>query len=142
MSGTRRISILGSTGSIGRNTLDIISRHPGAFEVVALAYRSDWETIANQAKLFKPAFVAIYKEESASRARDLLKGSGIEVFDGDDGILEAASTDRPTRRPSSQPESSSPKKRSAPVLVSSPWTVSTLPCSRPSWGRIAEPCAR
>ena len=90
----RRISILGSTGSIGRNTLDIISRQPGAFEVVALASRSDWETIANQAKLFKPAFVAIYKEESASRARDLLKGSGIEVFDGVDGILEAASTDK------------------------------------------------
>jgi 1-deoxy-D-xylulose-5-phosphate reductoisomerase len=38
--------------------------------------------------------VAIYKEESASRARDQLKGSGIEVFDGVDGILEAAATDR------------------------------------------------
>lgn len=94
MSGVRRISILGSTGSIGRNTLDIISRHPGVFEVAALASRSDWETIANQAKRFQPAFVAIYEEEAGSRVRDLLKGSGIEVLDGVDGILEAASTDR------------------------------------------------
>lgn len=94
MSGVRRISILGSTGSIGRNTLDIISRQPGVFEVAALASRSDWETIANQAKRFQPAFVAIYEEEAGSRVRDLLKGSGIEVLDGVDGILEAASTDR------------------------------------------------
>ncbi len=93
-SGTRKISILGSTGSIGCNTLDIISRQPGVFEVAALASRSDWETIAKQAKLFQPAFVSIYEEDSASRARDLLKGSGIEVLSGVDGILEAASTDK------------------------------------------------
>jgi 1-deoxy-D-xylulose-5-phosphate reductoisomerase len=94
MSGTRRISILGSTGSIGRNTLDIISRHSGSFEVAALAARSDWKTIANQAKLFKPAFIAVFDEESAFRAGELLKGSGIEVLDGVEGILEAASTDK------------------------------------------------
>jgi len=90
----RRISILGSTGSIGINTLDIISRQPGVFEVAALAARSDWETIARQAKLVKPAFVALFEEKSASRARELLKGTGIEVLDGVDGILEAATTDR------------------------------------------------
>jgi len=94
MSGTRRISILGSTGSIGRNTLDVILRQPGAFKLTALASRSNWEAIARQAKLFKPLFVAVYEEESASRARDLLKGSGIEVLNGAEGILEAASTDR------------------------------------------------
>ena len=93
MSGIRRVSILGSTGSIGRNTLDVILRHPGTFEVAALASGSDWEAIVSQVKLFKPAFVAIYKEEAASRARDLLKGSDIGVLAGIDGILEAASTD-------------------------------------------------
>ncbi len=94
MSGARRISILGSTGSIGRNTLDVISRQPGAFKVIALASRSNFEIIAKQAKIFKPAFVALYQEESASMARDLLKGSGIEVLGGIEGILEAASMDR------------------------------------------------
>lgn len=94
MSGVRRISILGSTGSIGRNTLDIVSRQPGVFEVAALASRSNWKTIADQAKTFKPSFVALYEKDSASRARDLLKGTGIEVLDGVEGILEAASTDK------------------------------------------------
>lgn len=94
MSGARRLSILGSTGSIGRNTLDIVSRLTGAFEVVALASRSDFKTIAQQANLFKPAFVALYEKESASKTRDLLKGTGIEVLDGVAGIMEAASTDK------------------------------------------------
>ena len=92
MPGTRRISILGSTGSIGRNTLDIVARQRGVYEVTALASRSDWKTITDQAKLFKPAFISIFEEEPASRARDLLKGTGIEVLNGVDGLLEAAST--------------------------------------------------
>ena len=91
MSEIRKISVLGSTGSIGRNTLDIISRHREAFRVDALASRSDWETITEQAKLFKPALVAVYEMESASRVREQLRGSGIEVLGGLEGILEAAS---------------------------------------------------
>ena len=94
MSGTRRISILGSTGSIGRNTLDIVARQPRAYEVTALASRSDWKTITDQAKLFKPAFITIFEEEPASRARELLKGTGIEVLNGVEGLLEAASSDK------------------------------------------------
>lgn len=94
MSGVRRLSILGSTGSIGGNTLDIVSRHPGKFEVAALASHSDYRAITEQAKLFRPAFVAVFDPSSASKARDLLKGTGIEVLDGVEGILEAASTDK------------------------------------------------
>lgn len=94
MSEVRRVSILGSTGSIGRNALDIISRKPGAFRVTALASRSDWQTMVSQAQQFKPALVAVYEEDSASRVRDQLKGSGIKVVEGIDGILEAAATDR------------------------------------------------
>jgi 1-deoxy-D-xylulose-5-phosphate reductoisomerase len=91
MSGVRGVSILGSTGSIGRNTLDILSRQPGLFKAVALASQSNWKTIVDQAKLFKPSFIAVFEEESAYRARELLRGSGIDVLDGVDGILEAAS---------------------------------------------------
>ncbi|MGD8353691.1 MAG: 1-deoxy-D-xylulose-5-phosphate reductoisomerase, partial [Pseudomonadota bacterium] len=94
MAEVRRVSILGSTGSIGCNTLDIISRQPGAFKVAALASNSDYKAIADQARLFKPVFVAVYDSEAALGARDLLKGSGIEVLDGVDGILEAAATDK------------------------------------------------
>jgi len=94
MPGAKGVSILGSTGSIGRSTLDILSRQPGLFKAVALASRSDWKTIADQAKLFKPSFIAVYDGESAYKARELLRGSGIEVLDGVDGILEAASARR------------------------------------------------
>ena len=94
MSGIRRLSILGSTGSIGRNTLDIVFRQPENFEIAALVSRSDYETIAKQARMFRPAFVAVYDSGAASMARDLLKGSGIEVLDGVEGILEAASTEK------------------------------------------------
>lgn len=93
MPGARRISILGSTGSIGRNALDIIARKPADFKVTALASRSDWQTMASQARQFKPALVAVYQENAASRLRDQLRGSGIEVVEGVDGILEAASLD-------------------------------------------------
>lgn len=94
MSGVRRVSILGSTGSIGCNTLDVISRQPGAFKVAALASHSDWQIVADQARKFKPAFVALFEKESALKTRDLLKGTGIEVLEGVEGVLEAAATDK------------------------------------------------
>ena len=94
MSGVSRVSILGSTGSIGSSTLDVISRQPGIFRVVALASHSDWQIVADQARYFKPEFVALYDKESALKTRELLKGTGIEVLEGVEGILEAAATDK------------------------------------------------
>jgi 1-deoxy-D-xylulose-5-phosphate reductoisomerase len=94
MSGVRRVSILGSTGSIGTSTLDVISRQPANFKVAALASRSDWQIVAEQARYYKPAFVALYERESALKARDLLKGTGIEVLEGVEGIVEAAATEK------------------------------------------------
>jgi 1-deoxy-D-xylulose-5-phosphate reductoisomerase len=94
MSGVRRVSVLGSTGSIGSSTLDVISRQPGIFKVAALVSRSDWQLVTEQARYFKPAFVALYEKEPALRARDMLKGTGIEVLEGVEGVLEAAATDK------------------------------------------------
>ena len=90
MTAERGVSILGSTGSIGRNTLDIVSRHPGSFTVTCLASRSDWEGIVKQALEFKPAFVALFDEEAAEKAREPLLPRGIGVLSGIEGILEAA----------------------------------------------------
>jgi len=91
MPGGKGVSILGSTGSIGRNTLDIISRQPALFRAVALASQSDWKTIAEQAKVFKPSFLSVFLEEPAARAREMLRGTGIKVLDGPEGLLEVAS---------------------------------------------------
>jgi 1-deoxy-D-xylulose-5-phosphate reductoisomerase len=92
MTAARGISILGCTGSIGTNTLDIVSRHPGSYKVVCLASRSDWKGIVSQARLYKPAFVSLYDEEAAGKAREELLHSGIEVLSGIEGILEAATS--------------------------------------------------
>ncbi|MDF1535942.1 MAG: 1-deoxy-D-xylulose-5-phosphate reductoisomerase [bacterium] len=94
MSGTRRISILGSTGSIGRNTLDIVSRHRDTFPVTALASRFDWKGIVEQALRFDPSFVALFDEGAADKAREALRPRGIAVLSGIDGVLEAAASEK------------------------------------------------
>ncbi|MEE8547698.1 MAG: 1-deoxy-D-xylulose-5-phosphate reductoisomerase [bacterium] len=90
MSTVKRISILGSTGSIGKNTLDIVARNRGQLQVVSLASKSDVEGIVRQAREHKPKLVALFDEEAASDAENSLAGSGISVLSGTEGILEAS----------------------------------------------------
>lgn len=90
--GIKRISILGSTGSIGCSTLDIV-RHLGsdAFAVAALAAKSNIDLLEQQAREFHPQLVAVYDEE---KARELQKRlPGIPVLAGIEGINAAASFD-------------------------------------------------
>ena len=86
----KRVSIIGSTGSIGKNTLDVAERNPQDVKVVALASNSDVEGIVDQARRFKPLIVSLFNEESAQRAGEMLAGTGIAVLSGLDGIMEAA----------------------------------------------------
>jgi 1-deoxy-D-xylulose-5-phosphate reductoisomerase len=64
--GAKRIAVLGSTGSIGVSTLDLIERLPGRFRVVALAGGSNVDLLAEQTRRFRPAVVAIGSEERAA----------------------------------------------------------------------------
>ncbi|UCF30084.1 MAG: 1-deoxy-D-xylulose-5-phosphate reductoisomerase [bacterium] len=91
MTTRKRISILGSTGSIGLSTLDIVARRAGDLEVVALASRSDFRGILDQARRFRPKVVALFDDQAAADAKKGLEGAGIEVLCGAQGILEAAS---------------------------------------------------
>ncbi|UCG39785.1 MAG: 1-deoxy-D-xylulose-5-phosphate reductoisomerase [bacterium] len=91
VTGVRRISILGATGSIGRNTLDVVGKHPSLFRAVALACRSDWQGLVPLARRFGPRVAALFDEEAAARAEEALKGTGIKVLGGLGGLLEAAS---------------------------------------------------
>ncbi len=91
MSRLRKISILGSTGSIGGNTLKVVDANPSLYDIVALATGSDWKTMVRQARQFEPEMVALFNEEAAQKAMDSLKGSGIRVAVGMEGLLEAAS---------------------------------------------------
>lgn len=95
-SGTRRsISILGSTGSIGVNTLDVIAQLGGreAFELVAITGNSNVELLAEQAKTFG-AQMAVTADDANYRAlKDALAGTAIEAAAGRDAVSQAAAAD-------------------------------------------------
>lgn len=88
---TKRISVLGSTGSIGKNTLDIVRRAaPGTYDIVALTANKSVEIIAEQALEFRPKFVALADAACADMLNAKLAGSGIETGFGPDAVVEAA----------------------------------------------------
>jgi 1-deoxy-D-xylulose-5-phosphate reductoisomerase len=84
----RNIAILGSTGSIGRQTLDVVRRFPDHFRVVALAARSNVTLLAEQMQEFQPSLVACFADtpELEQKAREMLPG----VILGKQGLLAAA----------------------------------------------------
>lgn len=86
----KRISILGSTGSIGRQTLDIIEEYPQRFRAVALTARTNWERLAAQARKFLPEMVVIADESCLQPLRTALADLPIRVESGDEAIAEAA----------------------------------------------------
>jgi 1-deoxy-D-xylulose-5-phosphate reductoisomerase len=86
----RRVSIVGSTGSIGRQAIDVVASAPEEFQVVALAARSDLDKVLQQARRFSPALVVLVDEGAAKAARELLPRH-IEVLSGQEGLIAAAS---------------------------------------------------
>ncbi|MEW6068913.1 MAG: 1-deoxy-D-xylulose-5-phosphate reductoisomerase [Nitrospirota bacterium] len=88
----KRITILGSTGSIGRNALDIISKHRDRFKVVALTAGSNIDLIQKQIKSFSPEIVALANEDAAKKLRKRIekKYSSLHILSGQDGIRDAA----------------------------------------------------
>jgi len=87
----RTVTVLGSTGSIGKNTLDIVSRSPDRFQVAALTANSNAEALAEQALAFRPKLAVIGDDDKYGALKELLSGSGIEIASGEAGLVEAAS---------------------------------------------------
>ena len=85
----KTISILGSTGSIGTQTLDVISRHPGEFTVAALTAGTNIDLLEKQVRQFRPAVAAVADEEKAQELRLRLKDMEIRILSGMDGMIEA-----------------------------------------------------
>lgn len=90
MNELRNITILGSTGSIGTQTLDIIDEHPERFRVTALTAGSNWQLLAAQARKYLPKLVVIADEEFLCDLQEALVGLPIEVAAGSDAIADAA----------------------------------------------------
>ena len=86
----KKLSILGSTGSIGINTLDVIRQFPGRFEIIGLAAGRNIERLRAQALEFRPRLVSVADDNLAKELRSQLDGEGIEVLSGEQGLIAVA----------------------------------------------------
>ncbi|MCH8024391.1 MAG: 1-deoxy-D-xylulose-5-phosphate reductoisomerase [Candidatus Marinimicrobia bacterium] len=89
----RALTILGSTGSIGTQTLEVVENLPGEFRVVALTANRNIELLAHQARQFQVEAVALADPTGADELRERLAGSGIAIHTGRAGLLEIAGRD-------------------------------------------------
>ncbi len=88
------LTILGCTGSIGRQALKVADWHPDRLRVRALAAGSDWRLLAEQARRYRPAIAAIADEEALPALRRELSGSGVKALAGEEGLREAAACEQ------------------------------------------------
>ena len=89
----RNLAILGCTGSIGTNALQVVREHPGAFRVVGLAAGRNVALLANQVREFRPARVSVAGEEAAHQLRETLRGDCPPILWGEAGACEVAAAD-------------------------------------------------
>lgn len=87
----KSIVILGSTGSIGTNTLDIVERFPDEFRVVGLTAGNNDEMLAEQIRRFRPQAVAMSTDAAAVRLKERCSGLPIEIVSGQEGLVRVAS---------------------------------------------------
>ena len=86
----KRIVILGSTGSIGVNTLKVVQDHPDEFQVVGLAAQNNVESLAQQVRAFHPKAVAIGDTSRIRQCQNLFDGVAPEIYAGEEGVTQLA----------------------------------------------------
>jgi len=90
----KRLSILGSTGSIGGNVLNIVEKFPQDFAVDVLAAKDNVALLARQIEQFRPVLAVVYDEKRARELKDLIGSAGhVEILYGDSGYQKAATVD-------------------------------------------------
>ena len=90
----KKISILGSTGSIGTQTLDVVRANRDKFEVVAISANSSINLLLEQIKEFRPKYVAVYNEASTKALKEMIPSDiNIEVLSGMEGLVAISSLD-------------------------------------------------
>jgi len=85
----RKISILGSTGSIGTQALEVLRDNPGDFKVECLAVKSNYNKLNEQIREFSPKIVCVYDEKAANEAKKVLPDT-VEIVTGMDGLIMCA----------------------------------------------------
>ncbi|OGC03514.1 1-deoxy-D-xylulose-5-phosphate reductoisomerase [candidate division WOR-1 bacterium RIFOXYA12_FULL_43_27] len=106
----KNLSILGSTGSIGKQTLEIAAAYPSSFNVVAIAAKDEVDLIVEQIKKFNPLLVSVENEKVKAKVEEKLAGHKVELVFGEEGLKKAATL------PQAQT-----------VVVAIPGTISLIP---------------
>ncbi|MEQ8268222.1 MAG: 1-deoxy-D-xylulose-5-phosphate reductoisomerase [Parvibaculum sp.] len=89
--GAKSVTILGSTGSIGCSTLDLISRERSRFDLVALTANRNVHALVEQARIFRPRLAVVADDSRYAELKEGLEGTGIEVAAGPAAVIDAAS---------------------------------------------------
>ena len=85
----KKIAILGSTGSIGTQTLEVVENN-GDIQVEALSANGNVDLLEKQARKFKPSVIAVFREDAAMELKERLKDMNIRIVTGMDGLIEIA----------------------------------------------------
>jgi 1-deoxy-D-xylulose-5-phosphate reductoisomerase len=89
----KNISLLGSTGSIGRSTLSVVEKFPDRYRVVALAAGNNVDLLEAQVRRFRPSIASLASEQSARELEQRCGDLNLRVFSGVEGLVRAASAD-------------------------------------------------
>ncbi|GJM71428.1 hypothetical protein HMSSN036_36440 [Paenibacillus macerans] len=85
----KKIALIGSTGSIGTQTLDVVRQHPGQFEITGLAAGGNIGLFAEQVNRFRPKKASVATKELAERVRPQLP-EDVQLYYGEQGLIEVA----------------------------------------------------
>ena len=121
--------ILGSTGSIGKSTLDVVARHAERYRVVALAARRSWQVLAEQCRQFRPEYAVVTDPEVAASLSAALSGLDVKILVGAAALDEVAAL---PQAPIVMAASRGFVKKRMTMIVTMvrPWSANWL---RPSW---------
>ena len=86
----KKISLLGSTGSIGVNTLDVVERNPESFQILAMSAGSNVDLFAEQIRKFKPKVAALFDAQKIFTLKERVADLDVEILSGEEGIFEVA----------------------------------------------------
>lgn len=87
----KNIALLGSTGSIGQNTLEIVRKYPNRLKIKALTAGNNWQLLAEQALEFNPEYVALASTKNEADLKTALANTNIKVGTGENALIEAVS---------------------------------------------------
>jgi 1-deoxy-D-xylulose-5-phosphate reductoisomerase len=89
----KHLTILGSTGSIGVNTLEIVAAYPDRFRVVAMTAGRNLEQFARQIRMFSPRLAVVAGQEDVPRLKEMCSGLAVDILGGVEGLIAAATAD-------------------------------------------------